>query len=206
MKRWGTITLVLFAFVVGFASTYSCGGSNGTNAIAADSGYVSVPFMPAWIGKNTVKREYGFDDTPGDEYQHQGIAGYADSTVLWNGWMSAETDTSVFSKFFVPIQLPDGATITSFHIVAYDNDPTYDGLVRFRASGPIARGTGGYRVATSHLSTDGAANVPRTFTTDSINPSLALVDNLQYSYYLEGNLYGGTDVVLMSAVVGYEFQ
>ena len=32
MRRWGTVALMLFAFVVGFASTYNCGG--GTSAEA----------------------------------------------------------------------------------------------------------------------------------------------------------------------------
>ena len=32
MKRWGTITLMLFAFVVGFVSTYNCGGGSSSNA------------------------------------------------------------------------------------------------------------------------------------------------------------------------------
>jgi len=28
MRSWGTISLVLFVFVIGFASTYSCGGGS----------------------------------------------------------------------------------------------------------------------------------------------------------------------------------
>lgn len=32
MKRWGTITLMLFAFLVGFMSTYNCGGGSSADA------------------------------------------------------------------------------------------------------------------------------------------------------------------------------
>jgi len=32
MRRFGTVTLILFAFVVGFASTYSCGGGSSAEA------------------------------------------------------------------------------------------------------------------------------------------------------------------------------
>lgn len=205
MKRVGLIVMLIAGFAAGIAFVYSCGGGGSSDAALPTSGYVSVPLMPLW-GSINLKREYCFDSTPGEEYHHEVNGAYADSSILWNGWMSGETDTSVSSKLYVPIQLPDGATITSLHVVAYDNDPTYDGRVKLWTSGPTTSGTGGQRINTSNLFTDGAANVPRTFTADSIKPSLALVDNLQYSYYLEAKLIGGSDVVLMSAVVGYEFQ
>lgn len=32
MRRWGTVTLMLFAFAIGFASTYNCGGGSSAEA------------------------------------------------------------------------------------------------------------------------------------------------------------------------------
>jgi len=175
-------------------------GSSGSTV--PTSGYVSVPLMPVWEKINRAKKEVCYDSEEG--IVHNMNDAYASTSVLWYGWMSAETDPNVYSKYLLPIQLPDGATITSFHILAYDNDPTFDGRVVFRRSHTAANETT-YKITTANLYTSGYSNVPRTFSAGAIEPSLALIDNFRYSYSLEAKLGGGSDVVLMSAVVGYGY-
>ena len=44
MRRFGTVTLMLFAFVVGFASTYSCGGGgSGNDSTICDPSIIPLP-------------------------------------------------------------------------------------------------------------------------------------------------------------------
>jgi hypothetical protein len=169
------------------------------------SGYVSVPLMPTWTKYGTVKREICYSPDPEDYHHHNMNGAYADPSVRWNGWMNADPNLGSSTKYYVPIQLPDGAVITSFHIWAYDNDPTYDGRVHLRMSGPTTGGAGYTIAAPGALWTSGTGDVPRKFTADAIKPSLAVVDNSKYSYNLEVRLWSGTDVVAMSAVVGYVY-
>jgi hypothetical protein len=167
------------------------------------SGYVSVPLMPVWEKINRAKKETSYDSEEG--IAHNMNDAYASTSVLWYGWMSAETDPNAYSKYLLPIQLPDGVTITSFHFWAYDNDPISDGRVILRMSGPTIGGAGYHMTSPPSLYTSGIGDVPRKFTAGAIKPSLAIVDNSKYSYSLEAKLSGGSDVVLMSAVVGYRY-
>lgn len=176
------------------------------------SGYVSVPFMPSWNFGDVepfygprVRRVFCYWAGP-PEMHYQMNGAYCDTSVLWSGWKSIESTTTVESRFFTPVQLPDGATITSFQFWAYDNDPTYDGHVALRHSGPRPWGTAGGSTIPTPVYTGGSDNVPRLFSAASINPAVAIVDNSSGSFYLDAVLRGGTDVVLISAVIGYQFQ
>lgn len=163
-------------------------------------GYVSVSFIPPTVYFDSFRREVNVSDDP---HKMNGVP--ASPSVVWNGLMHASTSTGVSARYFVPVQLPDGAVITSFHVVAYDNDPDYDGRVNFYRSS-AASGGNGYNILSDKLWTSGSSNIPQTFTADSIVPSLALVDNLKFSYSVETRLWGGTDVVMLSAVIGYVIQ
>jgi len=170
------------------------------------SGYISVPLMPTWTKYGAVKREYSYDPTPGDYHHHNMNGAYADTSVRWNGWMNADPNIGSSTKYYIPVQLPDGAVITSLHFWAYDNDPAHDGRVVFRMSGPTTGGAGYTMTTPGSLWTSGTGDVPRKFTAGAIKPSLAVVDNSKYSYTLEVRLWSGTDVVAMSAVVGYGYD
>jgi len=97
----------------------------------------------------------------------------------------------------VPIQLPDGATITSFTAVICDNSGATSGtmyLYRSESSGEIAS-----------VGTTSAEQSTTAFkkTTSTINATRAVVDNSQYSYYIYMPINGivGTALVPISGIV-----
>jgi len=182
------------------------GPPGSSSEVVPTSGYVSVPLMPTWTKYGAVKREACYSPDP-DDYHHHNLNGaFADPSVRWHGWMNADPNIGSSTKYYVPVQLPDGAVITSLHFWAYDNDPAYDGRVIFRMSGPTTGGAGYSITMPPSLYTSGTGDVPRKFTAGAIKPSMAVVDNSRYSYNLEVRLWSGTDVVAMSAVVGYGYD
>jgi len=182
------------------------GPPGSSSEVVPTSGYVSVPLMPTWTKYGAVKREACYSPDP-DDYHHHNLNGaFADPSVRWHGWMNADPNIGSSTKYYVPVQLPDGAVITSLHFWAYDNDPAYDGRVIFRMSGPTTGGAGYSITMPPSLYTSGTGDVPRKFTAGAIKPSMAVVDNSKYSYTLEVRLWSGTDVVAMSAVVGYGYD
>ena len=124
----------------------------------------------------------------------------ADTSVCWEGVIFSSMDTAE-EKIWVPVQLPDGATITGFQIVYYDERD--DGFgVRAQLRRNISFGKD---FPFASITSTGISYMPQYAYTTSIDPDFAVVDNSLYSYGIRGKLYGGTDTVLISAMVKYEF-
>lgn len=103
--------------------------------------------------------------------------------------------TSGGSEFLtVPIQLPDGATITAFTAVICDNTASYDDDVYLYRSDSTA-------IAHTRTSVAEASTTPFTKTTTTI--SSEVVDNSQYSYYLYMEIHGtaGSNLIPISGIV-----
>jgi len=95
----------------------------------------------------------------------------------------------------VPIQLPDGATITAFTAVICDNTASYgDDVYLYRSDSTV--------IAHTRTSVAEASTTPFTKTTTTIISS-EVVDNSQYSYYLYMEIHGtaGSDLIPISGIV-----
>ncbi len=96
----------------------------------------------------------------------------------------------------VPVQLPDGATITAFTAVICDNTATYgDSVYLYRSDGTS--------IADTSTSAAEASTTPFTKTTTSISPGAEVVDNSQYSYYLYMEINGdaGNNLTPISGII-----
>lgn len=203
MKRWGTITLMLFAFVVGFVSTYSCGGG-GSSSDAADyallghthdvseitgSGHVSVSFLGGGYNWNMSKVAVDDDDNFAN----------ADTGVWWEGLSPSLIDSTYRGVVYADIQLPDGATITEYGMVFYDeigdSHTVFSQLRRTPEKTGIAL-----------IKSTGIAFTPQYAWTTSIDPTAAIVDNSSYSYHIRAQMQGGLDMAVISAMVGYVME
>lgn len=108
------------------------------------------------------------------------------------GRRSAEA--SGFEYLFGTIQIPDGATVTSFSYYSFDQDATNDsyGFLRARTDMEMARvqtsGSGGFQ----------------TRTDTSID--FAVIDNSVHVYTVQLQIWGGTTITPISAHVCYQFQ
>ena len=179
------------------ATNISTNSSSITDlADKVNGGVVSVSFV---AGVESYSR-------PTDKFQHewsideQNQWANADTSLWWEGRTMPATATSLESAhLFIPIQLPDGATITELGAIIYDEKDDGQGTrVTLRRS----------------VGNDGVAGVnstqlslrPQYISTTNINPASAVVDNSTYSYHIRGNLYGESDIVLISAFVKYEFK
>ncbi len=94
----------------------------------------------------------------------------------------------------VPVQLPDGATVTSFSFACFDADETIDGAAwLFRSDDqPMAA-----------VGTTGAGSEVRLVATEEIQ--LPLVDATRYAYFVYFKVSGaaGADLLPVSASVAY---
>jgi hypothetical protein len=94
----------------------------------------------------------------------------------------------------VPVALPDGATVTSFSFVFYDNSPQHDGAALLYRSDdqPMAM-----------VTTEGAHNQVRSGTTEAVQHRR--VDNQAYAYfvYFQTSAKAGPELLPISASVSY---
>lgn len=105
--------------------------------------------------------------------------------------------TSGSSEFLtVPIQLPDGATITAFTAVICDNTATASGTMYLYRSDST-------QIATTGTSSAESSTTVYTKTTTTINANADVVDNSQYSYYIYMEINGtaGNDLIPISGIV-----
>ncbi len=84
MKRFGVISLMLFAFIIGFASTYSCGGGSNSNAAdyaplvhehaAGDitSGELDISLIPSHSHSDYALSSHSHDDYADSTHGHDG--------------------------------------------------------------------------------------------------------------------------------------
>lgn len=80
-------------------------------------------------------------------------------------------------SLIVPIQLPDGATITSFSAVICDNVNTYGGsMILYRSDNEF--------IAVAGTSVAEMSTTPYTKSAGSITEAYKVVDNSQYSYFI----------------------
>ena len=96
----------------------------------------------------------------------------------------------------VPIQLPDGATITALTAVICDNTTSYhDDVYLYRSDGT--------KIAHTGTSIAEASTTPFTKTTTNISSGNEVVDNSQYAYYLYMEIHGtpGSDLYPISGIV-----
>ena len=96
----------------------------------------------------------------------------------------------------VPIQLPDGATITALTAVICDNTTSSGDTVYLWRSDNVSIAETGTTVAE-------ADNTPFTKTTTSISLGKEVVDNSQYSYFLYMKVNGaaGSALIPISGIV-----
>lgn len=119
MKKWGTITLMLFAFIVGFASTYNCGGgSSATAGGDADTleGHPASYFAIA----SHAHSDYAYSIHPHAEYMDLIDTCSSGQILKWNGsvWECAEDIDTVNTD----AETLDGYDSTDF---AYSYHPHY---------------------------------------------------------------------------------
>jgi hypothetical protein len=199
MKRWGTITLMVFAFVVGFTSTYNCGGGSSSSAQdyaplvhthdvsdITGSGYISVTFLGGGYNWNMAKVAVDDDDNFAN----------ADTSMWWEGLSPSLIDSTFRGVVYADVQLPDGATITEYGTVYYDEIGDSHTVFSQLRRTPEKKG-----IAT--IRTTGIAFTPQYAWTTSIDPAVAVVDNSSYSYHIRAQMQGGLDMAVISAMVGY---
>lgn len=94
-----------------------------------------------------------------------------------------------------PVALPHGATITSFTLTCYDNDPS--GI----CTGLLYDG----RLLMSVVTSGEDAMAYQTVTTNTISPPRNVVDNQNKAYYVDFSINGaaGINHMPIRAVVGY---
>jgi hypothetical protein len=94
----------------------------------------------------------------------------------------------------VPVQLPDGAIVTSFAYRSYDASPKVDGAAYLYRSDDVVLAA---------VATEGASEAMRTVTTDDVRN--ARVDNRAHAYfvYMRLSAYAGADVMPVGASVAY---
>ncbi|GAB4339493.1 MAG: hypothetical protein Kow0089_12420 [Desulfobulbaceae bacterium] len=100
---------------------------------------------------------------------------------------------------FAPVQLPDGATITSFKAVICDNTPSYGGsMALYRSDSKF--------IAAALTSIAEASTTPFTKDADSITSDYATVDNSKYSYFIKMsvNSAAGTNLYPITAIITLE--
>jgi hypothetical protein len=97
----------------------------------------------------------------------------------------------------VPIQLPDGAIVTSFAYTFWDNDPEVDGGAYLYRSDDVMM---------AKLATDGAAGEVRMAQTDSVDARR--VDNTGFGYmvFFQISHKSGQNLMPISASVVYRLQ
>lgn len=165
--------------------------------VQESTGYVSVSFMTGWerYGPGTtimVENMWTIDQ----QYQFAN----ADTSLCWEGRTATSWDPADRAGIYLPIQLPQGATITEFQLVYYDERDDEIGI-----KGTLRRSIStGVDFAFVFLKSTGISYTPQVVSTTSIDPEFAVVDNSLYSYSIRANFYGGTDVVAISAIVKYE--
>jgi len=198
MKRWGVITLLAMGFVAGITFVYSCGGGGTSGAAVPTSGFISVSFTAAVAEDSDVdtKRVTNHFDTLEDWNQFAN----ADTAFWWEGRaLPSYYDSTVSTKVYVPIQLPNGAIIDEFGLIYYDEkDDAFPVAARLR------RNVGKPRTVAA-VTTLTTSYTPQTISTVEIREDLEVVDNAGSSYSIQGVLYGGADTALISAFVKYYF-
>ncbi len=108
--------------------------------------------------------------------------------------------TSGTSEFMtVPIELPDGATITALTAVICDNTSSYSGSMYLYRSDSVS-------IASTGTSVAEASTTPFTKTTTTISSGREVVDNSQYAYflYMEINGSAGSALSPISGIVTLE--
>jgi hypothetical protein len=102
--------------------------------------------------------------------------------------------TADFEFLVVPLQIPDGVTITSFTFTCYDLAASYDCLAQ------LVRDDGGY---VANAVTTGSPGLQTVTTTPTGDP---VVDNSLYGYnvffYINGD--AGSSITPVRAVVEYQ--
>jgi hypothetical protein len=160
--------------------------------------YVSVSMVAGVSGnqdRTTIKAQ-NFWDPINDEY---GQFANADTSVWWEGRANVGPTND---NIYVPVQLPNGATIVEFGFVYYDES---DDTITVNAA---LRQSVGY-VTLVRIKPTGIANVPQYAWTTSISPTYALVNNTLNSYHIRCNISAPAvpfvpDVAVISAIVGYK--
>jgi len=153
MKRFGTVTLILFAFVVGFISTYSCGG--GSSAAAGDNadtleglpasafalsthnhpGYATTALL-----SSHVHSDYAPDNHAHGQIQILSPTAYPiDSSGFVGTYEVYYTANSVrpaydASWLHAPVSIPFNCTITGLSAKIHDNTDTGYIAVTLRTS------------------------------------------------------------------------
>lgn len=99
----------------------------------------------------------------------------------------------------VPVQLPDGATITSFSAVICDNTATYHGsMILYRSDNKF--------ITVAQTTVAEMSTTPFTKSATSIADAYKVVDNSQYSYfiYMAVNSVAQTNLYPIAGIVGLE--
>lgn len=150
----------------------NAGGTTGFASVSAVVGVVSPNSVVTSVGINPS----GFND--------------AEGRYAMNGTLT----------FMVaPIALPHGATITSFTLICYDNDP--GGICNAR----LNDGRLLMSVATSGEDATAYQTVTTNTFLDTVSPSRKVVDNQNRAYYVYFSVNGAVGIYHMPirAVVGY---
>jgi hypothetical protein len=94
----------------------------------------------------------------------------------------------------VPVQLPDGAVVTSFSYRSYDYSPKVDGAAYLYRSDDVALAV---------VATDGAAEAVRSVSTESIQSPR--IDNRDHSYfvYMRVSALAASDLMPIAASISY---
>ncbi len=127
------------------------------------------------------------------------------SVTTEQGWSTCNNAigryaTSGTDEFLtVPIQLPDGATITALTAVICDNTSSYESTMYLYRSDAA-------QIAVTGTSVAEASTTPFIKKTTSIVSGREVVDNSQYSYYLYMGINGGAGSALypVSGIVTLE--
>jgi hypothetical protein len=167
------------------------------------SGYVSVSFAGGVAHNTEVEtvRALNYFESSTD----YSLYANANPSVWWYGRaLPPSTFSSDYAVIILPIQLPDGATITEFGLIYYDENedayPVKSKLTR------VPGDPGGGKFTIASINSVVSSDVPEYAWTTNIDPTMAVVDNSNYSYLVRGNLYyqAVPDTALISAIVGYE--
>jgi hypothetical protein len=129
-------------------------------------------------------------------------SGNATNEVNVGGYVGRHGITATPEYLIVPINLPDGATITSFSYTCYDNSASVDSSA-FLYNGLSLGGDGSAELAS--VSTTGASTTVQTITTATItNP---VVNNSLYTYVAYMGIHGSalSDLTPIKVVVNYQY-
>jgi hypothetical protein len=169
--------------------------SGHNHAGTSSTQYLSFSFLGAT--ESCTVPVYNFWESI-DEYDQFATA---DTSVMWMGRSAVYSPSFTWScNIFIPVQLPDGAVVVEFGMLYYDET---DGDPAIRAS--LQRTMGdplGMTIAKIIPSGDSA--LPQYAWSTSVNEARSMIDNTRFGYHIVGHLWGGENMALLSAFVGYE--